>query len=220
MPPFLIENILSRATTDPLEGPQTAQGVVVSELDTTTPPRYKDAIIEKTILFGSTSYMKKVKAYFRGFRKEKIQSKSEDDFALMCALAFLCGYHMPQMIRLFMLSGLYRPDKGAAYLVRTAREAIKVTPHIWIRKPRKSRATGADLGRKLSPITLAILELHLHEPDLSSKQLSIRLEVTTRQVRDAVRYHAAWKLVEIIGTLVHSSTHTVLLEPSSHLLAA
>ncbi len=142
-----------------------------------------------TVILNQTT-----KFYWMGGIKP-YQSASEADFALAGKLAFYCGHDINQMYRLFMQSRLRRakfksprPD-GSNYALLTLKKAIARTPKKWIKKKRQSRATGAKKGRRISPRTTEAIELHHQEPELSSIEISRRLNMTPRQVRDAIRYH-------------------------------
>jgi hypothetical protein len=79
-----------------------------------------------------------------------------------------------------------------------------------------SRGTGAKKGRKLDPITTAILEAYDADPDLSHISIGLRLGVSTRKVRDTIRYHRSQtgSLVGVknAGALIHNSTKQGILK--------
>ena len=120
------------------------------------------------------------------------QTPSEDDFALACKLAFYCRHDLQQMYRLFMQSGLRRakfdePRPGGNYAFWTLKRAIQCTPHTWIRKER--RIPGAKRGRKPTPDSKAILELHHSQPGLSNADIARQLGLPPKRVRNAISYH-------------------------------
>ncbi len=146
--------------------------------------------------------------YWNGGRRNR--SASEDDFALACKLAFYCGKYLPQMYRLFMASALRRskfeePRPGGNYALWTLRRAIEFTPAVWVRakRHRPSTATGAKKGRKLSPVTAAIVDLHQTEPALSKKDIALRLGIRPKVVRDALYYHQRLRDGKCLS-LIHS----------------
>ena len=128
--------------------------------------------------------------FWNGGRRN--QTPSEDDFALACKLAFYCRHDLQQMYRLFMLSGLWRPKfeerrPGSNYALWTLRRAVGCTPQTWIRKER--RIPNARRGRRQSPESKAILELHREEPELANVAIALRLGLSTTQVRNAIAYY-------------------------------
>lgn len=146
--------------------------------------------------------------YWNGGRRNR--TPSEDDFALACKLAFYCRHDLQQMYRLFMKSGLRREKfserrPGGDYALWTLKQAIKATPQIWIpkKRKRKSVATGAKRGRKLSTQTVAVLELHRQEPELMAGEIAHRLHLPLKQVRDALYYHGRHQ-TENTCPLIHS----------------
>ncbi len=147
--------------------------------------------------------------YWNGGRRN--HTRSEDDFALACKLAFYCCHRIEQMYRLFMRSGLRRSKfeekrPGGNYALWTLTRAIKATPQTWIRRKRKrpSTATGAKKGRKPSPDTIAVLDLHKREPTLTGAEIAARLALPPKQVRDALYYHGR-QVAENARTLIHSN---------------
>ena len=69
---------------------------------------------------------------------------SRSDFRLMSMLAFATGNNAAQMQRIFESSGLYRPDKGDKYVVRTVDAAIRANHSQYNpgRKTGKSKPKG------------------------------------------------------------------------------
>ena len=70
---------------------------------------------------------------------------SRSDFRLMSMLAFATGNNSEQMQRLFESSGLYRPDKKDAYVIRTAEAAIRSNRSQY--SPRQTRKGGKGKGK-------------------------------------------------------------------------
>ncbi|MGI9070496.1 MAG: bifunctional DNA primase/polymerase [Bryobacteraceae bacterium] len=134
------------------------------------------------------------RVYWNGYRNPK-QSKSEDDFALACKLAFYCRRDLKQMYRLLLRSGLYRPKfleprSGGNYAIQLCKKAIEVTHVVWIPKPRKSRAKpGAKRGRKLDSHTHSILLSYDSGPNRSNRFIADALGLSISKVRDTLSYH-------------------------------
>ena len=143
-----------------------------------------------------------VARFYWGGGRKSYQSPSEDDYAMACKLSFYCRQNLPQMYRLFMTSGLFR-DKylRGDYVIRTLERAIRATPARW---ERKRRATGAKLGRKISPESDAILELHSKQPELKPAEIAKQLGIKSSRVRDALRYHQNRTLHAENAALIHN----------------
>ncbi len=146
--------------------------------------------------------------YWEGGRK-KHQTRSGDDYALACKLAFYCSHNLDQMYRLFMRSGLRRPKfleprSAGNYALWTLKRAIEDTSQTWKRAKRKrpSAATGAKKGRKLSVTTIAILNIYQSEPELTAAAIADRLDLSHKQVQNALYYHRTENAV----TLIHTTT--------------
>jgi hypothetical protein len=116
------------------------------------------------------------------------------------------------MYRLFMRSGLRREKfserrPGGDYALYTLKHAIKATPQTWIpkKRKRKSIATGGKRGRKLSANTVAVLDLHRLQPELTATDVANRLNLRPKQVQDIIYYHRhrstenTWLLIHSMG---------------------
>ena len=71
------------------------------------------------------------------------------------------------------------------------------------KRQRKSIATGAKKGRKVAAHTLAILDLHRRQPELTATQIATQLNLRSKQVRDTIYYHRHHS-TENTWTLIHS----------------
>jgi hypothetical protein len=206
LPDFVLAAIAESSPRTVILGPQLPYSELSGQFDTTaTPDRLT---LPDSVVLGVMLRDPVARFYWHGRRRNA--TPSDDDFALACKLAFYCRHDLRQMYRLFMRSGLYRSRfeearPGGNYALWTLKHAIEATPQTWIRRkrPRPSVATGAKTGRKILPRTIAVLDLHRQEPDLSNTQPATRLELTPRQVRDAIRYHGR-SGVENAWLLIHS----------------
>ncbi len=208
MPDFVLAAIIEASPKTVVLGPQqlySASPTLFDVIAAPDEPTHPDGVV-----LGAIIHDRVARFYWNGGRRN--QSASEDDFALACKLAFYCGHNLQQMYRLFMRSGLRRskfeqPRPGGNYALWTLKRAIAATPQKWIRKKRQrpSVATGAKKGRRMMPCTVAALELHRQEPHLSNAEIALRLTMTPKQVRDAIRYHRrqvannAWLLIHKKG---------------------
>ena len=205
LPDFLVAALAESSPETVILGPQMAYIESLAGWDTFTPTdgtTLPDAVVLGVLLRDPVA-----RFYWNGGRRNL--TASEDDFALACKLAFYCRHDLQQMYRLFMRSGLRRKKfeqrrPGGDYALWTLKRAIKATPQTWIRKKRKrpSVATGAKQGRKISQHTVAVLDLHLRQPELTAADIATLLDLRPKQVRDAIYYHGH-RGTENIWTLIH-----------------
>ncbi len=210
LPDFLLELLPQKTPTNAIAGPQMPTSALIDLSGREGP----DKPLMDSVVLGIMNRDPVARFYLEGGRNPH-QSPSEDDFALACKLAFYCRHNLHQMYRLFMRSGLFRPkflEKRpgyANYAVRTLEYAIRHTPDRWIRKKRvrPSRATGAKKGRKISPATIAVLDLHSRHPKLQPKEIAAALGTKPSKVRDILHYHRAKITSQVAsenaGTLIH-----------------
>jgi hypothetical protein len=121
--------------------------------------------------------------------------RSRNDMALADKLAFYTSHNFEQALGLFLGSGLYRDkflrpvNRDWNYAAWTLRKAFLANPNNWMRKPRRSRATGAKKGRKPSPLSLAILSLHQNHPEWRPAQIAKQLDIESGSVRRVLHRH-------------------------------
>jgi hypothetical protein len=116
---------------------------------------------------------------------------SRNDMALAGKLAFYCCHNFEQAHRLLLQSGLcrekyFRPVNDSwTYGGWTLRKAFLSNPNNWLPKPRKrkSRATGAKKGRKVSETTKVVLNLYRSYPCWSGTRIGIELGIKPSTVR-------------------------------------
>lgn len=133
--------------------------------------------------------------FFEGERRYP-KDRSADDFALACKLAFYTSHHWDQAVRLFRQSALFG-DKNHSwstgdYITETMTKAFLLTDANWTEKPRqrKSRATGAKAGRKISSASNAVLELKKKNPVLAPKDIATELGISPAHVRKILSRYA------------------------------
>jgi Bifunctional DNA primase/polymerase, N-terminal len=211
LPDFLLDLVPPKASRVAVVGLQTPHSEPLDLSGREGP----DEPLPDGVVLGVLKRDKVARFYWDGGRKP-YQSPSEDDFALACKLAFYCRHNLPQMYRLFMKSGLFRPkflrkSKHGNYALRTLENAIVATPARWKQKKRvrKSKATGAKPGRKISPKATAILKLRHQQPNLKPLMIALLLDTTVSKVRDVLRYH---------GNRISSLMPTENAEPLIHII--
>ena len=207
LPGFLLDLVPQKTPRVAVVGPQKAH----SEPLDLTGREGPDEPLSDSVVLGILRRDQVARFYWDGSRK-LYQFPSEDDFALACKLAFYCRHNLPQMYRLFLSSGLFRPkllrkSSHGDYALRTLENAIICTPARWKRKKRvrESKATGAKKGRKISPKAVAILEIHSEQPNLKPVVIAMLLDTTVSKVRDVLRYHGNRMPTENAGTLIHNN---------------
>jgi hypothetical protein len=196
LPGFVLETISGSAhqkVTSGLQKPSKESSAVYDTIAASEQPALSDSVVLGVMLRN-----KSARFYWYGGRRNP--TASEDDFALASKLAFYCRHDLRQMYKLFLRSGLYRPKfldhrPGGDYALCTLKRAIQCTPEKWIRKKRQrpSIATGAKKGRKTLPSTIAILDLHQLEPQLTITGIATQLDLPVKQVKDVIRYHCRIK---------------------------
>jgi len=219
LPDFVVVALAESSPKTVILGPEKPYIEFLAGVDTDMPTEGRtlpDAVILGVLLRDPVA-----RFYWHGGRRNL--TPSEDDFALACKLAFYCRHNLQQMYRLFNRSGLRRPKfgqkrPGGDYALWTLKHAIKATPQTWIpkKRERKSVATGARKGRKISPNTIAVLDLHLCQPDLTATDIAVRLDLTPKQVRDTLYYHGhrstenTWLLIHREGFIRESHDNSGL----------
>jgi hypothetical protein len=206
LPDFVLTALAESSPKTVILGPQKAYIESLAGFDTYTPT--DGTTLPDGVVLGVMLRDPVARFYWNGGRRNP--SPSEDDFALACKLAFYCRHDLRQMHRLFMRSGLRRAKyeqkrPGGDYALWTLKRAIKATPNVWIRKKRQrpSTATGRKTGRKVSANTLAVLELHRCQPELTAAEIATCLDLRPKQVRDAIYYHGH-RSTENTWLLIHS----------------
>jgi hypothetical protein len=117
------------------------------------------------------------------------QDLSRNDIALADKICFYSCHNFGQALRLFLGSGLYRAkfvraiNKDWTYAAWTLRKAFLNNPNNWTPKPRKSRATGAKRGRKLSESTIAVVNVHQQHPNWKAAKIASELAKPAGTVR-------------------------------------
>lgn len=210
-PGYLLELMPEEESRDGIAGPQLPpkQSVDLSGREGLDEP------LSDSVVLGVLNRDRVARFYWKGGHRAN-QSPSEDDFALACKLAFYCRHNLPQMYRLFMKSGLFRPkflkvSKGVPYALRTLEAAIAATPNRSVRRKRvrPSKATGAKKGRKTSQEAMVVLDFRSRHPELSSKAMASELGMKTSKVRDILYYFrdriASGMPSENAWTLIHTS---------------
>ena len=188
LPGFLLAALAETAAKSVLAASETLSSALPAALDIPVPPIA--APLPDRVVLGAMLHDPVARFYWDGGRRNP--TPSEDDFALAAKLAFYCRHNLPQMYRLFMRSGLWRPKfvecrPVGTYALWTLRRAIDHTPQTWIRKER--RIPGAKRGRRPSPESKAILELHRSQPALPNVAIALQLGLTVKRVRNAISYH-------------------------------
>ncbi len=193
LPDFVLAAIMESTPGAVILGPQMPHSESAAAFATLTAP--DQPTLPDGVVLGVMLRDPVARFYWNGRRRNG--TASEDDFALACKLAFYCRHDLGQMYRLFMRSGLYRSKfeehrPGGNYAFWTLREAIKATPQTWVRKKRQrpSAATGAKKGRRMLPRTVAVVDLHRREPQLTVTEIATQLGLTPKQVRDPPCQHS------------------------------
>ena len=206
LPDFVLAALAEGSAKTVILGSQMAYIESLAWFDTHTPT--DGVTLPDGVVLGVMLRDPVARFYWNGGRRNR--TPSEDDFALACKLAFYCRHDLRQMHRLFLRSGLRRAKyeqkrPGGDYALWTLKRAIKATPNVWIKKKRQrpSTATGAKRGRKISPDTLTVLELHLRQPELTAAEIATLLDLQPKQVRDAIYYHGHHS-TENTWLLIHS----------------
>ena len=208
LPDFVLAALVEGSPKTVILGPQMAYIESLAGFDTHTPT--DGVTLPDGVVLGVMLRDPVARFYWNGGRRNR--TPSEDDFALACKLAFYCRHDLQQMYRLFMRSGLRREKfserrPGGDYALYTLKHAIKATPQTWIpkKRKRKSIATGGKRGRKLSANTVAVLDLHRLQPELTATDVANRLNLRPKQVRDIIYYHRhrstenTWLLIHSMG---------------------
>ncbi len=131
--------------------------------------------------------------FFDGQRR--FSDRSRDDFALACKLAFYCSHHWTQAVRLFRQSALFGAKNHSwstgNYVNETLTKAFLQTEANWTEKPKKrlKRTTGGKVGRTMSPVTTAVLNLHQAHPGMEPKEIAEQLGHTPARVRNILHRH-------------------------------
>jgi hypothetical protein len=144
------------------------------------------------VVLGALKHDRLAGPLYRGRRLYR--NASENDMVLAGKLAFYTCHHFDQAMTLFFKSALYRDkfnkmvNNKYTYAEWTIRKAFYYHTANWIRSPRKrrSRATGAKRGRKISAITQSVLELHRSFPDWTPTQLASALQIMPERVRSVL----------------------------------
>jgi Bifunctional DNA primase/polymerase, N-terminal len=110
--------------------------------------------------------------------------RSRDDFSLCKYLAFYTSHHWDQYCWFFENSGLYGDKTNGDYIERTLENAFLANSANWIETKRKSRATGAKLGRKLAPDTLTVIVLHKSNPNLTAVEIAEQVGCSSAKIRN------------------------------------
>lgn len=133
--------------------------------------------------------------FFDGERRYS-KDRSADDFALACKLAFYTSHHWDQAMQLFRQSALFGAKNHSwstgNYITETMTKAFLHTEANWTEKPRprKSRATGAKAGRKMSSASTAVLELKQKNPALAPKDIATEVGLSPAHVRKILSRYA------------------------------
>lgn len=210
LPDFVLAALAESSPKTVILGPHVAYIESLAGFDTCT--HTDGTTLPDGVVLGVMLRDPVARFYWSGGRRNI--TRSEDDFALACKLAFYCRHDLQQMYRLFLRSGLRRPKfgqkrPGGDYALWTLKKAIQATPQTWTRKKRErpSTSTGAKRGRKVSTNTLAVLDLHRRQPELTTAEIATHLGLRSKQVRDAIYYHSH-RSAENTRTLIHSKGFT------------
>lgn len=191
VPDFLLEKILDVPDKKPIAGVQKPRSASEKVYPWDVLPEPGELRPDAVVL-GAVKHDRLAGPLYRGRRL--YSNASKNDMVLAGKLAFYTSHNFDQAMTLFFKSALYREkfnkmvNEKYTYAEWTIRKAFYNHTANWIRSLRKRRstATGAKRGRKVSAITQSVLELHRSFPDWTPSQLASALQITPERVRSVL----------------------------------